>query len=226
MNKLDFIEYVRNPDLLDESTLVGLKEIIDYYPYFPTARSLYLRNLKNVESFKYESELTKNSIYIPHRSMLYRLLEVDYKWQERYELIPFDDSDIKNFEDLSERNIISESSEIQTEVEIPFQLFDFEEKESTAGNNSKDDLIDKFLRSNVTRIPVIVEKVEESKGINETVTGMNEDLITETLASIYQKQGLYNEAIEAYEKLSLKIPEKSIYFAGQIENIKKLISKE
>ena len=40
------------------------------------------------------------------------------------------------------------------------------------------------------------------------------------------KQGLYNEALQSYQKLILKFPEKNSYFAGQIENIKKLISKE
>lgn len=51
-------------------------------------------------------------------------------------------------------------------------------------------------------------------------------LMTETLAKIYVKQKLYNEAIAAYSKLILKYPQKSGYFGNQIEEVKKLITKD
>ena len=49
------------------------------------------------------------------------------------------------------------------------------------------------------------------------------DLVTETLAKIYIEQMLYDKAIETYQKLSLKFPEKSRYFADLIQSIKKKI---
>jgi hypothetical protein len=45
--------------------------------------------------------------------------------------------------------------------------------------------------------------------------------ITETLAKIMLMQGKINESIAMYEQLGLKYPEKSNYFAAQIELIKK-----
>lgn len=45
-------------------------------------------------------------------------------------------------------------------------------------------------------------------------------IVTETLAKIYEEQGLYPKALEVYEKLSLKFPEKSGYFAVRITELK------
>lgn len=48
-----------------------------------------------------------------------------------------------------------------------------------------------------------------------------DEFVTETLARIYTEQMLYQKAIDTYKKLMLKFPEKSLYFAGQIEQIEK-----
>jgi len=47
--------------------------------------------------------------------------------------------------------------------------------------------------------------------------------VSETLAKIYALQGNYPKAIEAYEQLSLINPEKKIFFADQIKELKKKI---
>lgn len=48
----------------------------------------------------------------------------------------------------------------------------------------------------------------------------DEDLISETLARINENQGNYRKAIRMYEKLSLRMPEKSTYFATRIKELK------
>jgi tetratricopeptide (TPR) repeat protein len=47
------------------------------------------------------------------------------------------------------------------------------------------------------------------------------EIVTETLALLYIKQGMVDKAIEVYTKLLLKNPEKSTYFATQIQKLKK-----
>lgn len=48
----------------------------------------------------------------------------------------------------------------------------------------------------------------------------DEALVTETMAKIYAMQGATRKAIKAYKLLSLKYPEKSIYFANQIKKLR------
>ena len=53
----------------------------------------------------------------------------------------------------------------------------------------------------------------------------NEQLMTQTLAHVYVEQKKYEKAITAFTILSLKYPEKSSFFAHQIQAIKKLQEK-
>ena len=102
--------------------------------------------------------------------------------------------------------------------------------EVDAGNNeefrSKNSLIDKFLSSDIGRISRNPETEEDEQDVeNEVVKkSVEEDneIVTETLATIYLQQKKYDKALNAFQKLSLIYPEKSVYFASRIKEIEEL----
>ena len=49
----------------------------------------------------------------------------------------------------------------------------------------------------------------------------NTDIITESMAEVWMKQGNVQKASEVYNKLSLQNPSKKAYFAAKIESLKK-----
>ena len=64
-----------------------------------------------------------------------------------------------------------------------------------------------------------------AKDISKPFVEREGGFVTETLARIYINQGYYSKAIDIYEQLSLKFPEKSSYFASQIELVKEYLKK-
>ena len=85
---------------------------------------------------------------------------------------------------------------------------------------SEGEIITRFLRMNDYRI-VADEGEVEGDVCTEADIDDEDDIVSEDLAEIYLAQGLKNEAIEIYRKLSLQNSEKSAYFAEKIENIEK-----
>ena len=79
-------------------------------------------------------------------------------------------------------------------------------------------LIDKFIEAN-PKIPPIKKEAESIFKL-EPSSENSAYLMTETLARVYLEQHKYDKAIQAYEILILKYPEKSSFFANRISDIK------
>lgn len=74
-------------------------------------------------------------------------------------------------------------------------------------------------------LPVEQIPVNENIPVSTPVPGAD-SMLSESLAKIYIKQHKYAKALEIIKSISLKFPEKSIYFADQIRFLQKLIINE
>ena len=81
-------------------------------------------------------------------------------------------------------------------------------------------LIDKFIETNPKIAPIKPGTAPAPQF--ELNSSDNTHLMTETLARVYLEQKKYQKAIQAYEILILKYPEKSSFFADHISEIRNL----
>jgi tetratricopeptide (TPR) repeat protein len=79
-------------------------------------------------------------------------------------------------------------------------------------------LIDRFLEKQPT-IPRTTGEFFNPENVIEQSIDSSQQPVSETLAIILIKQGQHQKAIEIYQKLILENPEKSSYFAVQIQNL-------
>jgi len=98
------------------------------------------------------------------------------------------------------------------------------------------DLIDSFMEKDGSQfsqrlgIGVTNKAAEADKDIETAVpealgkNALDDSYFTETLARVYINQKRYDKALEIIRVLSLKYPEKNVYFADQIRYLEKIIN--
>lgn len=97
-----------------------------------------------------------------------------------------------------------------------------EQKAPVSSNG--EELIERFIKEE-PRIQVKKSGFFNPVNMAKKSVQESDEFITETLARIYAKQGNIPKAIRAYQKLSLKFPEKTAYFAALIEELKRTPNK-
>jgi hypothetical protein len=71
VNRADFIYLLQKPEAINQKQTDAIAHIIKEFPYFQSARSLYLKGLKNQDSYHYNSELKVTAAHTTDRSVLF-----------------------------------------------------------------------------------------------------------------------------------------------------------
>ena len=68
-------QWIKHPEYLNRETLFELRTLLARYPYFQTARLLYLKNLYLLHDISFGEELRRAALYITDRRVLFALVE-------------------------------------------------------------------------------------------------------------------------------------------------------
>ena len=244
LNTDRFISILEQKQNIQQLETAELKSVIEEFPYFQTARALYLKGLKNQDSFKYNNELKLTAVHTAERTVLFDFItsnNFDQK-EDIHQQISEKISEKKSTILLTEEHIVTkekidQEEEVKQELEIgrPISFsssegHSFNEwlqlstkkpivreiKKQVEASSKKEELIDKFIENNPK-----IEPLAKAKNISIPIKENKQDasLMTETLAKVYLEQKKYENAVQAYRILSLKYPEKSGFFADQIKRI-------
>ena len=231
------IDFIRRPNSMDQQTISMLRNMKDEHPYFHPARILLLQALYKHHSPQFDEELRINAPLLPDRQAIFRLTE-EPNYLRNEERRKFNTEETEA--DKSERTnlLISDFLEHQPNEQIQNGRYPIDATQDYIGfllqNEAQEEeqpdvpmngggVVEDFLNQEPTRI--VLKENNTPTEVSEEKEEKEEDneILTETLAGIYIKQGKFENAIKIIRQLSLKYPKKNRYFADQIRFLEKII---
>lgn len=248
MHQEKLIDLLNHPEKLDKSSAEQLKLLVAQYPYSQPLRILIAKNHQLLNRTEFEQTVNLAATYAIDRRQFQQFIS----GKSREKAIDLPSVKIPKTSPEAEkgnlftkwlsalfakRNVSPSGSKPEIhklDQAKPLQAVSLDSnqpddqvisnwtKETTKQAGKHDELIDKFLKEGPRMSPKKEFFSEENLAEKNMLSP--EDMGTETLAMVFQKQGLHERALDIYQKLSLKYPEKSSYFAEKINSIKNEIN--
>ena len=247
---------MRNPELMGDRDLPDVKELVDEYPFFQSARMLYVKNLRNQGYSNYGKALRETAVFVTNRTKLFFLLDerVIIKHDAAPEQIEAE-AEVFDFGKMAEMAGFtpkpSAAEKAKTDIDkliekpiVPYfdnlsDTVDLDDFRQTFGKKNKPanepqtkeerhaELLSKFKEVSIRPSAPAEDDEPEKDNIDLSVKSSTADAsLLETLANTFFKTGNYKKALNMYEKLCLTYPEKNAYFAARIEKIKEIINNK
>ena len=248
MDKEKFNNIIGNIHNVSDEDIESLLAVVESYPYFTVAQALLSAGLELKEDSRSNRQLRLAAAMVPDRNALRHLLaeakeklqscdlpdefgnieqQTTDNGQQTLEAIVIPEIDLnKSQEELSKEMALLEEKrksldELKALIEQRIIELEQEKEENKKEdkNLSKNEIIDKFIAEN-PQISRPKQEFYDPFVVAQASVVDQENIISETLATIYLNQGYVEKAISIYQKLSLKNPKKSVYFAELIEKAK------
>ena len=250
MDKERFNDIIGNIHNISDDDIDSLTAVVEMYPYFTIAQALLAVGLELKEDSKSSRQLKLAAAMAPDRNALRHLISKSKEKmqtcdlpdeygndddvqqpaaadQQLVESIVIPEIDLsKSQEELSkEMALLEEKRKSLDELKLLIEQRivelekEKEEKKTEDKSLSKNEIIDKFIAEN-PQISRPKQEFYDPFVVAQASVVDQENIISETLANIYLNQGYVEKAISIYQKLSLKNPKKSVYFAELIEKAK------
>jgi tetratricopeptide (TPR) repeat protein len=250
VNRETFIHLIHHTDQVSPADKETLEEVIRQYPYFQLAHFLLAKAHNQEQTVLTTDKVKKAAVYAPDRGMLKKFLSIK-KFAQEY-ISPVISTAEKNVEADSPAASTTSGTEpviehpalpmsdyqlagTEKEEEIQLQTLSAvsphmqEEKPEIDKREirkiKQNEIIENFIKAE----PRISAAQAKDKGVEMSAEDLSEKtvdtatgFVSENLANIMVKQGKIDKAIDIYEKLILKYPQKNAYFAAKIEGLKNL----
>jgi len=220
MKASDLLKLIQAPHQISPTVIAELNQVLERYPYFQLAYTLVAKIVYDNDPAEALDAIKLASIYATDRKHLKLLLENKLTYHNL----------VNNLGTLTSPQVYDKGSRganlVDEAVGNPAEV-DVKKPKGISDKIAFGQLncIDKFITQPSRKIKI--KNDEESllqyqgKDFVEESVYSHPRLFTETLAQIMLKQDKFEKAIEIYQKLKKKFPEKSTYFENLIAQMPK-----
>ncbi len=239
MNRDLFSKFIASPAKISAQDIPALETFAEQFPYCQLAHFFVAKPHYDLLTVQAEKRVQRAATFATSRYKLKKFLEIAGETisDNTLEVGPTNLAEVISplisspIDELIPQPVPTETSfplgENPTEHEetanqgSPLAETNFTALTEKIKKTKQNEIIDNFIKTE-PRISSLANLAKEAlaKDLSEGSSKAPAGLVSENLANIMLKQGKTDKAIEIYEKLIVKYPEKKSYFAEKIETLK------